>query len=45
MVVAFSFNIGICHQEHRQDESNDVPAGENESKAKSQYYESTMILG
>ena len=31
MIVALSFNVGVGHQEHREDKRNDVPAWEDQA--------------
>lgn len=32
MVVALCFDVGISHQEHRENESDDIPSREDESE-------------
>ena len=31
MVIALGFDVGVGHQEHRQDERDDIPAREDEA--------------
>lgn len=32
VIVTFGFDVGVSHQEHRQDDGDNIPARENQSR-------------